>query len=97
MELGRRFLGAIENTEVSKTQPPASFDKMSVPEQIDYVNALWERISSRPSEVPVPEWHRREISERLKQHRANPGDVQSWDEVRNNVREDLVDPSARRR
>lgn len=62
---------------------------MSVPEQIDYVNALWEKISSRPSEVQVPEWHRREISERLKQHRTNPDDVQPWNEVRNNVREKL--------
>ena len=62
---------------------------MSVAEQIEYVNSLWERIASRPSEVPVPEWHRRELQERLELHRENPEDVQTWDEIRHSVRDKL--------
>lgn len=71
------------------TQPPPGFDDLSVPEQIDYVNSLWERIASRPSEVPVPDWHRKVLADRLEQHREDPGDVQPWDEVRDNVRDKL--------
>lgn len=71
---------------MSKTQPPAGFDDLSIAEQIDYVNALWEKITSRPSDVPVPEWHRDVLEDRLKQHRDNPGDVEAWDQVRDKVR-----------
>jgi len=45
--------------------PPTGFDALSVEEQIDYVHSLWERIAARPEEVPVPEWHRQIILERL--------------------------------
>ena len=74
---------------MSKTQPPKGFDELTVPEQIDYVNSLWERIASRPSDVPMPDWHRRELSERFEQHRENPGDVALWEDAREGVRSKL--------
>jgi putative addiction module component (TIGR02574 family) len=72
---------------MSKTQPPPGFDDLSVPEQIDYVNSLWERIASRPSDVPIPDWHRKVLEDRLKRHREEPDDVQQWEEVRDNARD----------
>ena len=35
--------------------PPPGFDDMSVAEQIEYVQTLWERIAASADEVPVPE------------------------------------------
>lgn len=58
--------------------PPAGFDKLSVEEQIDYVQWLWDRIAARADGVPVPEWHVREL-----RSRANaPQGLATWDEVR---------------
>jgi putative addiction module component (TIGR02574 family) len=52
--------------------PPAGFDEMTVDEQIDYVQALWDRIAAKEELVPVPEWHRAEIERRLAEYEADP-------------------------
>ena len=45
--------------------PPPGFDALSIDDKIDYVQWLWDRIAARPEDVPVPDWHREIISERL--------------------------------
>ena len=45
--------------------PPPGFDDLSVDEQIDFVQSLWDRIAATSWQVPVPEWHRQIIRERL--------------------------------
>ena len=69
--------------------PPPGFDELTVDEQIDYVQELWERIAARPEDVPVPEWHKKLIDERLREHRDNPSDVRSWSEVRERLEKKL--------
>ena len=69
--------------------PPPGFDDLSVDEQIDYVQELWDRIAARPEVVPVPEWHKKLIDERLKGHREDPSDVRSWSEVRESMEKEL--------
>ncbi len=50
--------------------PPPGFDALSVEEQIDYVQSLWDHIAVRPEQVPIPEWHREIVNERLKSYQA---------------------------
>ncbi len=54
-------------TRISRAlhSPPAGFDDLSVDQQIDYVQALWDRIAAREDQVPVPEWHREVLDARL--------------------------------
>jgi putative addiction module component (TIGR02574 family) len=33
--------------------PPAGFNDLSVDEQIEYVQDLWDRIAARPEDIPV--------------------------------------------
>ena len=66
--------------------PPPGFDELSVDEQIDYVQDLWDWIAARPEDVPVPDWQKRAIEERLQQHAANPDEVVPWEEVRERLR-----------
>lgn len=77
--------------------PPRGFDELTVDEQGDYVQALWERIAARPEAVPVPDWHKRVINDRLKEHRANPADVRSWSDVRERIVRGDSDPRSSRR
>ncbi len=65
--------------------PPPGFEDLSVDEQVEYVQSLWERISARPGDVAVPEWHRAEIRERLAQLDANPQVGRLWSEVRDEL------------
>ena len=51
---------------------PSGFDKLSKPEQVRYLQALWDQISEQPSEIPVPESHLQLADERLRRYRENP-------------------------
>jgi hypothetical protein len=41
---------------VASTAPPG-FDELSVEEKLDYLDALWARVGSKPEQIPVPDWH----------------------------------------
>ena len=60
------------NTSI--TVPPG-FDDLSVEEQIDYVQALWDYILDRGKDVLVPESHLRLVEERMTDYRRDPSRV----------------------
>lgn len=45
--------------------PPPGFDSLTVEEQIDYVQSLWDHIATHPEQVPVPDWHRQVLDEEI--------------------------------
>jgi putative addiction module component (TIGR02574 family) len=61
--------------------PPPGFDDLSVDEKIDYLQSLWDRIAATPETIPVPDWHREILDERLKDLEANPDAGDSWEVV----------------
>jgi len=67
------------------TLPPPGFDELPVEEQIEYVQALWDRIAATPDRVPVPDWHLKLIDERRDDLDAKPDDSVAWDEVRDEL------------
>ena len=62
--------------------PPSGFDELDVDTQIEYVQALWNRIAAKEDRVPVPEWHRAILDERLADLEANPDAGRPWEAVR---------------
>ena len=69
--------------------PPPGFDELPVDEQIDYVQSLWDRIAADPEEVPLPEWHRKVLAERLCELAENPANGDAWPSVRDRIRAKL--------
>ncbi len=69
--------------------PPPGFDSLSVDEQIDYVQSLWNRIAARPEEVPIPDWHREILAERLTAHHANKDQGKDWEEFEKDLTTEL--------
>jgi hypothetical protein len=53
-------------------QSPPGFNELPKAEQVRYLQALWDQISSNPDEVPVPESHLQLAEERLRRYRENP-------------------------
>jgi putative addiction module component (TIGR02574 family) len=51
---------------------PAGFSDLSKAQQIRYLQALWDRISERPGDIPVPESHLNLADERLAEYRRDP-------------------------
>jgi putative addiction module component (TIGR02574 family) len=66
--------------------PPPGFDDLSIDEKIDYLQSLWHRIAATPEAVPVPDWHREILDERLKELSDTPDAGDSWDEVQERLR-----------
>ncbi len=69
--------------------PPPGFDELPIEDQLDYVQSLWDRIAADPKEVPVSEWHREKLAERLEAYRAHPSEGAAWGEVRDRLQRDL--------
>jgi len=71
--------------------PPPGFDELTVDERIDFVQSLWDRIAATPGQVPVPDWHRNIIRERLESYRTHPDAGRSWMDVRTEITNKLQD------
>ncbi len=71
--------------------PTPGFDDLSVDEQIDFVQSLWDRIAETSEHVPVPEWHREIIRERLEAYHVAPSDGRLWADVRTDIERKLRD------
>ena len=69
--------------------PPPGFDALSTDEQIEYVQSLWDRIAARPEEVPVPDWHRAILAERLAAHGVDNDNGREWEELEQDLKSDL--------
>lgn len=75
-------------SEPARTPPPG-FDRLSIEERIEYVQSLWDQVSSDPSAVPVPGWHRDVIAKRLERQQADPEEGSPWPVVRERLERKL--------
>jgi putative addiction module component (TIGR02574 family) len=53
-------------------------------ERLQLVEDLWESLAQSPDAVPVPEWHREVLDDRLADASDTP--TQSWQKVQENAR-----------
>lgn len=56
--------------------------QLSLEEQLELVEALWDDIAKSNGVPPPTEAQRAELDRRLADHEANPDDVVSWSEVK---------------
>jgi putative addiction module component (TIGR02574 family) len=60
-------------------------DDRSVEEQIDHVQALWDRPSAPPEQIPLPEWQKAILDERLDEMEQDPEEGMPWEEFRDRL------------
>ena len=73
--------------------PPAGFDQLTIDEQIDYLHSLWDRIAAHPEQIPVPDWHREVLAERLAAVGNTPNDGKAWEQFDRELTEELQSKS----
>jgi putative addiction module component (TIGR02574 family) len=56
--------------------------KLPAEEKLRLVELLWESLSATPSAIPLGDAHRAAVDEALAEHRQNPDDVLTFDQVR---------------
>ncbi len=57
-------------------------DRLSVAEQLDLLDEIWDSIAANPENVPFPDSHREELDRRLAAYEANPKAGSTWEEVK---------------
>ena len=65
------------------------FRKLSMSDKIRVAQDLWEEVAEEASAQPLTEAQKRLLDERIREHDENPGDVESWEKVRNDILRDL--------
>ncbi|MBI4528687.1 MAG: addiction module protein [Deltaproteobacteria bacterium] len=71
--------------------PPPGFEGLTPDEKVQYVQDLWDYVVADASKVPVPDWHRRILDERLEEYRAAPNEGKAWPQVRDQLLRDLAE------
>jgi len=56
------------------------FSQLSLSERLQLVEDLWDSIDDE--QIPMPDWHRKELERRLADYRKNPEAGVPWGEVR---------------
>lgn len=74
---------------VNSSMKKLGIDQLGADERLDLLEAIWESLDAEA--LPIPEFQRAELQARLEEHRANPGDVLSWEEVKQSLRKSRVD------
>lgn len=70
--------------------PPPGFDELPTDEKVRYIETLWDRIAATPDGVPVPDWHRQLVSNRLAEHQRERGAGRPWQAVRDDLLRELA-------
>ena len=58
------------------------FAELSSSEKLLLLEELWDDLANHPSEVPVPDWQKRELERRYQEFLQNPSEGSPWPEVR---------------
>ena len=60
-------------------------DSMSVPEKLMAIETIWDSLCKSPESVPVPEWHKRELEERIKRLESGEAQLLDWEDVKSQL------------
>lgn len=59
---------------------PPDLARLTTGEKIELIDLLWKSIPE--SELPIPDYHRRLIAERIAEFEADSDEGQTWEEVK---------------
>ena len=71
--------------------PPPGFEDLDAEEKVQYIQDLWDYVVTDSSKVPVPDWHRHILDERLAEYHAAPHEGKSWPQVRDQLMRELAE------
>lgn len=80
----------LERKELRSKEEAAPGDATEMPSSIEsklaQIEALWDEVSTDPSNLPVPKWHLSELEQRERYLKENPESGRNWDEVERELR-----------
>ena len=76
--------------------PPPGFEDLTPGEKIDYVQDLLDYVLADASKVPIPDWYRSILDERLTEYQAASDEGEAWPRVGDRLLRDLAERKRRR-
>jgi putative addiction module component (TIGR02574 family) len=64
---------------------PAAIDQMTLTERLQAMESLWDHLRQHEEEVPVPDWHKALLDERLKLVEQGKAHFSDWDEAKKRI------------
>jgi putative addiction module component (TIGR02574 family) len=75
---------------MSSTSQPSicslGIDRLSLPQQMQLFEELWDTIAAAGQLPAMPDWHRAELDQRIAHAELEPNNGSSWDEVKKRLR-----------
>lgn len=65
---------------MSLTLVQFGIDRLSAPQRLELIGLLWDSLADETLANP-PEWHIRELEQRIAAAAADPGAVEPWEDV----------------
>jgi len=62
-------------------------ESMTVPEKLMAIETIWDSICKSPNDVPVPDWHKQELENRIKRLESGESQLLDWEDVKNRLNE----------
>jgi putative addiction module component (TIGR02574 family) len=72
---------AVEVPVMSPSLDKLGIDQLSVPERLELIGRIWDTLPT-DAELPIPDWHIRELEKRLAAADADPGAAIPWETVK---------------
>jgi putative addiction module component (TIGR02574 family) len=66
--------------------PEIDVEQLSIPQRLELIAVLWDSIPES-ADMPLPEWHREELDQRVRAADADPGAGIPWEQVKARLRE----------
>ena len=65
----------------------AEIGKMELSEKLLLVEDIWDSIATDNSEIPMPEWQKKELDRRTKEYQEGKLELHDWKEVHDGLRQ----------
>jgi len=61
-------------------------NKLNLAEKLLLIEDVWDSIAQSNSELPMPEWQKRELDKRYKEYKAGEQKLHDWQSVHEEIR-----------
>jgi putative addiction module component (TIGR02574 family) len=61
-------------------------DNLNLAEKLLLIEDVWDSIAQSNSDIPMPEWQKRELDRRYKEYQAGTKNLSDWQSVHDEIR-----------
>lgn len=61
--------------------------KLPIAERIQLAEAIWDSVAEQANELPLPDWHKEILDERLANYESSTTRTFSWQEVKDGLKD----------